>query len=664
MAVKKIIDLEVQSNADQAIGSLRTQLRQAQQEVAALSDKFGATSKEAVEAAKRAADLKDRIGDAKALTDAFNPDAKFKALTASLSGVAGGFAAVQGAMGLFGAESSEVEKALLKVQSAMALSQGLQAVGESVDSFKQLATVVQSLSVVQKISTAAQWLWNAAMAANPIGAILTAIIAVIAAGYKLIEFFIESSEANEAAMAATKKNTQALKDQAAQSEKSTKTLQEHNKYQYDMAKASGASSEALRKLALANAREEEALAKKNAMLARSTFLRERDTLASLKANDASDEVIAAQEKLTQESWKEFTKQRDNYYKQKDAVVAVVRQQNVEVTQEQTNARKKSEEKENEAREKAREKAKQESDKAVENEKQRQQKIKDLFNKYNDEIRDITATTDAEKLELKKQADLEEINRIAKTEEEKLGLMKLYNQKYDELDAQQNEKKRLEREEELAHQFFVQQQLRDSFAQMLIESNDKILEGDLKLKEARRAALDSSLEILSGFAGKNKALAIGILAIQKGLAISDIVVNASRSIASQNANLQAANMVARATLGPVAGEAVATKNTIAFAKGVASTKLSAGVAIANVLAQGIMSAKSTLGGGDSGGSGGVGGGVGGAAPMTPQFNVVGNTGVNALANSINQQPIQAYVVAQNVTTAQSMNRNIVQSATLG
>jgi len=48
-------------------------------------------------AAKRASELKDRIGDAKALTDAFNPDAKFKALTASLSGVAGGFAAAQGA---------------------------------------------------------------------------------------------------------------------------------------------------------------------------------------------------------------------------------------------------------------------------------------------------------------------------------------------------------------------------------------------------------------------------------------------------------------------------------------------------------------------------------------------------------------------------------------
>jgi hypothetical protein len=70
----------------------------------------------------------------------------------------------------------------------------------------------------------------------------------------------------------------------------------------------------------------------------------------------------------------------------------------------------------------------------------------------------------------------------------------------------------------------------------------------------------------------------------------------------------------------------------------------------------------LGGGGEGGGGAIGGGGGAAAQ--PQFNVVGNTGVNALADSLNKQPIQAYVVAQNVTSAQSMNRNIVQSATLG
>ena len=142
-------DIKVGGNQDQAIGSLKKQLKEAQQDVQALSDKFGATSEQAIEAAKRASELKDRIGDAKALTDAFNPDAKFKALTASLSGVAGGFAAAQGAIGLFGAESEAVEKTLLKVQSAMALSQGLQSVGESIDSFKQLGAVIKSTTAFQ-----------------------------------------------------------------------------------------------------------------------------------------------------------------------------------------------------------------------------------------------------------------------------------------------------------------------------------------------------------------------------------------------------------------------------------------------------------------------------------------------------------------------------------
>jgi len=154
---EEIVGLKIQvdgSDVGKSVGSLKQQLREAQNEVNTLSEKFGATSKEAINAAKKAAQLKDAIGDAKALTDAFNPDAKFKALTASLSGVAGGFAAVQGAIGLFGAESKEVEQTLLKVQSAMAFSQGIQAVGESIDSFKQLGAVIQSTTAFQKINNA------------------------------------------------------------------------------------------------------------------------------------------------------------------------------------------------------------------------------------------------------------------------------------------------------------------------------------------------------------------------------------------------------------------------------------------------------------------------------------------------------------------------------
>ena len=165
MAEKKIIELEVKNN----LGSLKSQLREAQAEVAKLSEQFGVTSKEAANAAKRAAELKDQIEDAKALTDAFNPDAKFKALSSSLGGVASGFAAYQGALGLIGVESKEVEAQLLKVQSAMALAEGLQALGGAKDSFIQLASVVKN-QVVTAFATL-----KGAMMATGIGLVIAAI---------------------------------------------------------------------------------------------------------------------------------------------------------------------------------------------------------------------------------------------------------------------------------------------------------------------------------------------------------------------------------------------------------------------------------------------------------------------------------------------------------
>lgn len=129
------------SGADKSVGSIKKQLREATADLLRMREQFGETSDEAVAAAKKVANLKDEIGDAKALTDAFNPDAKFKAFGAALQGVAGGFAAVQGAQALFGSESKELEKTLVKVQGALALSQGVDAILEAGDAFKNLKTV-------------------------------------------------------------------------------------------------------------------------------------------------------------------------------------------------------------------------------------------------------------------------------------------------------------------------------------------------------------------------------------------------------------------------------------------------------------------------------------------------------------------------------------------
>ena len=139
-------------NAEKSVGNIKTQLREAQKELIAMSDKFGATSKEAVIAAKKVAEFKDKIGDAKTLSDAFNPDAKFKGFANALQGVAGGFAALQGAQALFGNQSKDLEKTLVKVQGAMALSQGLNSILESKDAFKALG--VQAVDAFKAIKVA------------------------------------------------------------------------------------------------------------------------------------------------------------------------------------------------------------------------------------------------------------------------------------------------------------------------------------------------------------------------------------------------------------------------------------------------------------------------------------------------------------------------------
>ncbi len=56
-----------------------------------------------------------------------------------------------------------------------------------------------------------------------------------------------------------------------------------------------------------------------------------------------------------------------------------------------------------------------------------------------------------------------------------------------------------------------------------------------------------------------------------------------------------------------------------------------------------------------------------AAQAPDFNVVGASGTNQLAQAINgqdKQPIKAYVVSNDVTNAQALDRNIVNGASLG
>jgi hypothetical protein len=174
---KSTIALEIKVNGEAAtasVGSFKKQLKDANNELLNMSAKFGETSKEAVNAAQKVAKLKDSIGDAKALADTFNPDKKFVALGGALQGATAGFSALQGAMGLFGSEGKEVEKALLKVQSAMALQQGISGIAGAMDSFKMLGNEIKG-NLVKAFSTL-----KGAIAATGIGLLVVGVGLLVA----------------------------------------------------------------------------------------------------------------------------------------------------------------------------------------------------------------------------------------------------------------------------------------------------------------------------------------------------------------------------------------------------------------------------------------------------------------------------------------------------
>ena len=97
-------------------------------------------------------------------------------------------------------------------------------------------------------------------------------------------------------------------------------------------------------------------------------------------------------------------------------------------------------------------------------------------------------------------------------------------------------------------------------------------------------------------------------------------------------------------------------------------IGAGISIATNVAATAKGLSQLKGGGSAPSAGNVGGG--GSAPampsLPPAFNVVGASDTNQLADAIggqSQEPTRAYVVSGDVTSAQSMDRNIIDGASI-
>lgn len=668
MAIEKVIDIKIESNADERVGSLRSQLREAQADVAALSEKFGVTSKEAIEAAKRAGQLKDQIGDAKALTDAFNPDAKFKALSSSLAGVAGGFAALQGAQALFGSQSKEVEQTLLKVQSAMALSQGLQTIGESVDSFKQLAAVAKSYSIVQKLVTAGQYLWNAAIMANPIGAIVAGVVALIAAGVALVNYFKESSAAAAANTKAVDANKKALESQSKTLERNSSELQKKQSNELAMAKASGASAESIRKLELKLIDEKIAYEKSGRAIAFNTYEKNKNYLASLKAAGADEEVIKKQQETTNKAILDYNKQNQNVQKAFDERRDIQNRHQVEILQSQTNHNKEVREKSNTSAQKLKDDKDAARIKAEDEEKAALKKIAD--DKLSAEMGSAKKAMDILESLKPKETPAEKENREY---QEKLAILQANNLSTEELTRQH-----------LANLKQIDDDVRLKDDEKKASDLEKTINDQSATIEARLAAVDEEQALFQKqlddkviseeqFNEKTKTLSAARVNIDKAeAAAKQALFSKTSETLSKGADLLGKNTAA----GKAMAAAAALINTYQGITAELATKtvtpFEIGLKIANVAiiaATGFKAVQDIVSVQIPGGGGGGGGGAqGGSAPsMTaPSFNTVGSSSTNQLAQTIGSQaqtPQRTFVVASDVSTAQAMDRNIISNASI-
>ena len=139
--------------------SLRAQLRMVREQLAQLEQTEGVGVRQTEkfrELQREAGRLADALSDAQAQTRVFSDDnATITGAIAGISGVAGAFSAAQGALSLFGVENNKVQEAMLKVQSLMAITTGLQQVANALnkDSAFQLVIVAKAKDMLAAATT-------------------------------------------------------------------------------------------------------------------------------------------------------------------------------------------------------------------------------------------------------------------------------------------------------------------------------------------------------------------------------------------------------------------------------------------------------------------------------------------------------------------------------
>jgi len=581
----------------------------------------------------------DMVVDAAATTF----DAK---LGGALQGVTSTFAGVQGAMALTGGESQKLEEALLKVQGAMALAEGVRGIREGAVAFKALG--VSARIALNGIKTG--------IAATGVGVLLIALGAIVAYWDDIKELVggVSSEQEKLNAQAQANLDLQQGKLDAIGGQENILKLQ--GKSEKDILKLKIAQTDEVIKATENQIAQNDITAK--AQIAASQ--RNRDILAGIikfiqtpltlllegvdmvgKAlgqnfglaqgfSDLVDKGASlifdpeAEKKKAEETRKESLKGLEKLKNDRAGLQLSIK--NID----------------DQAAKEAAAKQKEKNDKALEAAKAQKDALKNIEENALKAIEDLKAKTEVEKVALQKQRDLAELDALKLTEEEKAKARLAILEKYKILEGEAKTKDAQTAKDEAQKQ-------KDEEERQAKERED-IAQKEKEFKEQQYRATYDNLQNILSLGGKK------LNKVAKALAIADVVRTAAKSVSQTISSIGVANAAAVAASPLTGGMPWVAINTAKGALEIGSTIASSVKSIQAIKGDSTSAPSGSSSGGSAGG--------GGAAPA-PSFNVVGNSGVNQIAQTLgNQQPMQAYVVANNVTTQQSLDRNIVSNASLG
>ena len=250
--------------------------------------------------------------------------------------------------------------------------------------------------------------------------------------------------------------------------------------------------------------------------------------------------------------------------------------------------------------------------------------------------------------------LQEITNTAQ-EQELLKLMQQYDKKFELANGNAELEKALEEQRQLDltaidDKYNKQRTEANEAANALIDANnEKKAAKEKQLNDQKVQGVMNSLEAIANisalFAGESEEEQKKAFKVQKAVSISQTLISTAQSAIDSYKSLAGIPVV-----GPALGFAA---SAAAVTAGLAQVK--------QIKQQEFNGGATSLSSSGSSGSGGSGAST--SPSQAPSFNVVGQSGFNQVAGALSgQQPVQAFVVSGDVTTAQQLQNNTITQAT--